>query len=48
MVFAASKLDGIIAKAQVKGFEEEKDETWRVQKPSKGDGNIFIVPEDDE
>ena len=48
MVFAASKLDGIIAKAQVKGFEEDRNQTWRVQKPTKGDGNIFIVPEDDK
>ena len=48
LVFAASKLDGIIAKAQVKGFEEDRNQTWRVQKPTKGDGNIFIVPEDDK
>lgn len=48
MVFAASKLDGVIANAQVKGFEEERNEKWRVQKPSKGNGNIFILPEDDE
>ena len=40
--------DGIIAKAQVRGFEEKKSESWGVSKPSKGQGNIFTVPEDDE
>ena len=48
MVFTASKLDGIIAKAQVKGFEEDRSQSWKVTKPTKGQGNIFITPEDDE
>lgn len=48
LVFAASKLDGIIAKAQVRGFEEEGKGGWQTRKPSKGDGNIFVLPDDDE
>mmetsp|Transcript_15807 Transcript_15807/g.38492 ORF Transcript_15807/g.38492 Transcript_15807/m.38492 type:complete len:126 (-) Transcript_15807:131-508(-) len=50
LVFAASKLDGAIAKAQVRGFEvkQQKGGAWKVEKPKKGDGNIFIVPDDDE
>lgn len=48
MVLQINKLDGIIARAQVRGFEEEKNERWRAQKPSKGDGNIFIVPDDEK
>jgi len=46
LVVAASKLDEVIARAQVKGFEEDRDQTWKVQRPSKGLGTIFVVPED--
>ena len=29
LVFAASRLDGVIADAQVRGFERDKDERWK-------------------
>lgn len=47
LVFAASRLDGIIAKAQIRGFEDDKGERWRAEARANG-GNIFVVPEDDE
>ena len=47
LVFAASRLDGIIAKAQIRGFEDDKGERWRAEARANG-GNIFIVPDDDE
>jgi hypothetical protein len=40
-------LDGIIAKAQVRGFEDDRGERWRAEARAKG-GNIFIVPDEDE
>ena len=47
LVFAASRLDGIIAKAQIRGFEDDRGERWRAEARAKG-GNIFIVPDEDE
>ena len=47
LVFAASRLDGIIAKAQVRGFEESKGERWRAETKENG-GNIFVLPDDEE
>ena len=45
LVFAASRLDGIIAKAQVAGFTDTKGERWSAESRANG-GNIFVVPED--
>jgi hypothetical protein len=47
LVFAASRLDGIIAKAQVRGFEESEGERWRAETKENG-GNIFVLPDDEE
>ncbi len=47
LVFAASRLDGIIAKAQISGFVDDKGERWRGESRANG-GNIFVTPEDDE
>ncbi|ACO64192.1 predicted protein [Micromonas commoda] len=49
LVFAASRLDGVIADAQVRGFERDKDERWKkTTKSVEGGGNIFILPDDEE
>jgi hypothetical protein len=47
-VFAASRLDGVIADAQVRGFEKDKDERWKKSKSASGGGNVFILPDDDD
>ena len=46
--FAASRLDGVIADAQVRGFEKDKDERWKKSKSASGGGNVFILPDDDD
>lgn len=48
LVFAASRLDGVIADAQVRGFEKDKDERWKKSKSASGGGNVFILPDDDD
>ena len=48
LVFAASRLDGVIADAQVRGFERDKDERWKKTKSVEGGGNIFILPDDED
>jgi len=48
LVFAASRLDGVIADAQVRGFEQDNDERWKKTKSVEGGGNIFILPDDED
>ena len=47
LVFAASRLDGAIAKAQVRGFEEAGSGPWKAESRENG-GNIFTIPDDEE
>jgi hypothetical protein len=49
LVLSINKLDAVIARAQVRGFEESSGKKGTTRSPSGGGGgNIFVVPDDDD
>ena len=54
LCLAGTRLDAFIARAQARGFEEEgegsgaRTRAVNEKKPTRGSGNIFVLPDDDE